>query len=284
MSIKDALKFISDISGKSVTTTGTASPSYNRGSIGLASVFDRANKIALDAVADFGVAEVKTLLSRDYYTHGPAGPNESPSSRTGTLKDSIHWKAGRSSRQFPGPFPDGMKKTDLKRFSRKERIQYNWYQRIKNHAYENNSLITPYPASPRSSSNIRIIEVDPGAADRSSRQRLEYYSYYLETGWHSGRNEFHKDTGKSSSHRTTSPKKPSKNSHGDGSGWNPARPFLMKLARPEYQAQMQAIYQSALARELPEPYKKLAFRCKLTVSYNHSLRVPYLSDNKNNLD
>lgn len=284
MALNDVLKFISEASGNRVNASNPAPAGAVRGINDAARAFERANQVALDTVADRAVAIVKGLLSRDYYVHGPAGPNESPSSRTGTLRDSIHWKAGRSSRQFPGPFPDDIKKTDLQRFSKRERGQYNWYQKIKNKAYENRSLITPYPTAQKARANVRVIEVDPHAADRSSRQRLEYYSYFLETGWNSARNEFHKDTGKAGSIHNASPKKPKHNSHSDGTGWNPPRPYLRKLDSPEYRNELENLYQTVLARELPEQYKNIASRCKLTVSYNHSLRVPYLSDNKHLLD
>lgn len=281
MGINDALSFLSQ---NAVTVTGKGKGVLQGGGRTLSmsqQEFDRANKVALDAVATFAVSAVKSMLSRP---HPPSSaPGDSPARRTGTLRDSIHWRAGRSSRQFPGPVPRDMSPASIKRFKADDPDKYGWYKEIKNRAYKDKSIIQPYPKADVAKDIVRVIEVDPSAPDRSDRQRLEYYSYYLETGWHSDKNRQFRDKGtKGASPVKVGRSRPQRDT--DVGGWNPPRPYLMKLARPNYKSAMEVLYQQVLMRELPANLRSLAFRARLSVTYNHSLRVPYVSNNKALLD
>lgn len=278
MNIDDALDLINQMATAGATVTPNQGV-YQVGSkqwINGKADFDAANKVALDAVAQRAVAMVKQYLSTPGPPNGPSsGPGDAPHQRTKTLFNSIHWRVGKESRFFPSSKPIQGQRTQSKAAQ-----EYQWYQKIQSSAYQNNSIITPYPRKTRGSSLVRVIEVDPQAADNSDRKRLEYYSYYLQTGWWSRPNDQHKDKGTGlPSTKGHARSKANKGQKRPGPRWNPPRPYLVRLAYPQTAAQLQTIYQNVLRSKLPPALKYLADKATLKVTYHRSLRVPFTSEN-----
>lgn len=276
MNIDDALSLINEIQRGTATfaTSGGVYSAKGKNWISSKADFDKANNTALDSVADEAVKMVKQFLSTPY---PPSSlPGQAPHMRTGTLKDSIHWRRGRASRQFPGPA--GKSIGDLKRFIAKNKQEYDWYKKIKREAYQNNQIINPYPRRDRNMAATRVIEVDPKAVDQSEGRRLEYYSYFLETGWYSRASKQFLDKGKGSNTGSVySGRKPKKT---NGPKWNPPRPYLSRLTYPAYKQRLEQVYKLALRNALPAGLKFLADRATLTITYNRSLRVPFISGNQ----
>lgn len=284
MSIDNVMKFISEQASKRPSVRGRTSQAVSS-SVSIASdqeIFRLANEKALDEVAKYATALVKAKLSRPYDGVSSA-PGESPKQRTGTLRDSIHWRRSQASRAFPGSKSSDLSKNGKVSFKSMGREKYMWYKRIKKEAYEDNKIIDPYPVSPSPNNLVRVIEVDPSAADRSDRSRLEYYSYYLETGWYSKSNQQFRDKGNPRGSKNEVPRAVPASPR-DGSGWNPPRPYLSLLTSPSIKSSMEILYQSSLARELPRHLRSMAYKARLTVKYNRSLRVPYISENKGLLE
>lgn len=284
MSIDNVMKFIADQASKRHSVQGqTQQRSYTASDIASdQDLFRRANEIALDEVAKYATALVKAKLSRPYDGVSSA-PGESPKQRTGTLRDSIHWRRSQSSRAFPGSKSSDLSKNGKVSFKSMGREKYMWYKRIKKEAYEDNKIIDPYPVSPSPNNLVRVIEVDPSAADRSDRSRLEYYSYYLETGWYSKSNQQFRDKGNPRGSKNEVPRAVPASAR-EGSGWNPPRPYLSLLVSPSIKSSMESVYQNSLARNLPPHLRHMAYKARLTVKYNRSLRVPYISENRGLLD
>ena len=233
------------------------------------------------AVAEHAVKRVKRSLSEKY---PPSSlPGEAPASRTGTLRDSIHWRRGVESRQFPGPASNSA--SDEKRFASKKPADYAWREKIQREAFSDNSIITPYPARQNKSIGTRIIQVNPRAVDRSERSRLEYYSFFLETGWYSKGNDGFNDKRPKKQGEGEKIKRQSvpKGDKREGPKWNPPRPYLSRLAWPEIAKELEGVYKAYLRDKLPAAFKSLADKATLKVTYNRGLRVPYISDNKNRL-
>jgi len=281
MDINSALKLIDQIA-KSGLTSGSSQSMPQKASKQWISANNDVHKInssALDAVARKAVEITKGYLSTPYETHGSSKPKESPHSRTGTLRDSIHWRKGVESRQFPGPATNSA--SDEKRFASKKPADYAWREKIQKQAYTDNSLITPYPAKKNPSIGTRIIQVNPRAVDSSERSRLEYYSFYLESGWWSKGNDGFNDKRPKSEAQGKKIKRKSalKGDKRDGPKWNPPRPYLSRLAWPGVARELEGVYKDYLRKNLPDAFKSLADKATLKVTYNRGLRVPYISDN-----
>lgn len=279
MSIDAALNLIQQMSqyGVNVNTTSGVYQAGSKQWIASKADFDRANKVAMNAVGEEAVNIVKRYLSVPF-SGTSSRPYESPRARTGTLRDSIRYRVGRETRQFPGP----SKGQSEQRFAAKSPKQYQWYQKINAQAYQDNSIITPYPQKSVYSRETRTIEVNPRATDRSDRQRLEYYSYFLETGWYSRTNKQHLDKGVGSKasgkiRRGIPSKKPSSN----GPKWNPPRPYLRRLMLDKHKSVLLGVYRTVLARELPSALKGVAKTATLEIKYVSGLRVPFVSGNQN---
>ena len=282
MSLDTALQLISQLSSGnlSVVKSGSVYSAGGKNYISDKKAFDKANKIALDIVAAEAVNMVKRWLGVGY---PPSSlPGEPPRSRTGTLRDSIHWRAGKVSREFPGP--PGKTISDMKRFAAKSPQEWAWYKKIMRDAYKDRSLITPYPKRSKRSTQVRVIEVDPNAPDKTEGSRLEYYSYYLETGWYSTNNDFHNDKGQGKNKGTPYKRERAKRNKGaTGPKWNPPRPYLSRLAWPANKQRLEQIYRTALKVQLnliSPGMGQLADKATLTVVFNRTLRVPYLSGNQ----
>jgi len=237
---------------------------------------DQVNQ-ALDAIATEAVDIVQELLSVPFDGSG-AGPKESPKMRTGTLKDSIHWRDGKGSRSFPQP--TAVTKEAFARFKSKTPNQYRWYKAIRSEAYSDPSMSRPYPKAQKSRPFRRVVEVSPTAVDKSDRDRLEYYSFYLESGWWSKASETHHDKGYNGLDQNHKPeaifasdKKP-----GRGASWNPPRPYLSRLAAPVWQQRLERKYRQLLAKlGVPQP---LVDKATLDVEWVLGRRVPFFRDNK----
>lgn len=280
--LENALKFLNQSTSAAIARRGNNMVYSESKSTADHVAFNAANEAALNEVAAWAVAITKRKLSTSY---PPSSlPGQPPHRRTGTLMNSIHWRAGKASREFPGPVPRDFSKSSMQRFKTENELKYGWYKKIVTRAYKNNSLIKPYPAAQLYSSLVRVIEVDPNAPDDSDRKRLEYYSYYLETGWMSQRNKHFRDKGNPQGAGVDVPSARSLASHPSRGGWNPPRPFLKSLATPAYRATMNNLYRDALRRLLPPHLRYMADKATLKVEYNHSLRVPYVSSNKGLLD
>lgn len=282
MGLDNALKFLTQSTASAVARRGNNTVYSESRSTADRVAFNAANKAALDDVAAWAVAVVKRKLSTPFPPS--SSPGTPPHRRTGTLMNSIHWRAGKASREFPGPVPRDFSPQSMQRFKADNELKYQWYKRITRRAYRDNSLIRPYPPSQLYSSLVRVIEVDPNAPDESDRKRLEYYSYYLETGWVSQRNKHFRDKGNAHGAGLSVPSARSTSWRTSFAGWNPPRPFLKTLATPGYRSTMNNIYRDALRRQLPPHLKYMADKATLKVVYNHSLRVPYAAENKGLLD
>jgi hypothetical protein len=279
VSIDAALNLLAQMS-QGVTVSTNASGVYSAGGknyIMNKKEFDKANNAALDVVAEEAVNMVKKWLSVPYTGNGSSRPGESPRRRDGNLMDSIHFRKGRASRQFPSPTPPSASA----RANPKTTQAYQWYQNIQNNAYSNNSIINPYPSKDKFLSATRVIEVNPRFADKSDRQRLEYYSYYLETGWFSRPNKQFNDKGTTSKQRGIVKRKRGKKSLSLGTKYNPPRPYLRKLTYNVNKAYLLGVYKSALRVRLPNGMKHLADQAVLTITYQRGLRVPFASQNRN---
>ena len=280
MDINSALKLINQIA-KSGVTSGSSQSMPQKASkqwISANNDVHKINSAALDAVAEHAVKRVKRSLSEKY---PPSSlPGEAPASRTGTLRDSIHWRRGVESRQFPGPATNSA--SDEKRFASKKPADYAWREKIQKQAYSDNSIITPYPARKNPSTGTRIIQVNPRAVDSSERSRLEYYSFYLESGWWSKGNDGFNDKRPKSEGQGKKIKRKSvpRSEKRDGPKWNPPRPYLSRLAWPGVAKELEGVYKAYLRKNLPDAFKSLADKATLKVTYNRGLRVPYISDNK----
>lgn len=273
MSLDNALKFIAQQSGVKVQRpTGRINTSPTLVSNDQ-KMFAEANADALDEVAKYAVSVVKSKLSTSYWSNGPSAPWTPPHGRTWTLMNSIHWRRAKASREFPRPV--------ARRFKRDFQQQYQWYNKIVRKAYDDNSIITPYPEPLQANDLVRVIEVNPQAVDLSDRQRLEYYSYYLETGWYNRPNMQFNDKGHVAHDMSVNSGEPSNElSRVMGSGWNPPRPYLQTLTLQVYKTTMELIYKRQLANKLPSHLRYMAWKASLTIQYNKALRVPYLSSNK----
>jgi hypothetical protein len=283
MDINSAMKLINQIA-KSGVTSGSSQSTTKTGSkqwVSANNEVHRVNSAALDAVAEHAVKRVKRSLSEKY---PPSSlPGEAPARRTGTLHDSIHWRKGVESRQFPGPATNSV--DGEKRFASKKPADYAWREKIQKQAYSDNSIITPYPARKNPSAGTRIIEVNPRAVDHSERSRLEYYSYFLESGWWSKGNDGFNDKRPKSEGQGKKIKRQSvpKSEKREGPKWNPPRPYLSRLAWPGIARELENVYKAYLRDNLPAAFKSLADKATLKVTYNRGLRVPYISDNKNRI-
>lgn len=277
MSIDAALNLLAQMAqGVSVNTN--ASGVYSAGGknyIMNKKEFDKANNAALDVVAEEAVNMVKKWLSVPYPRS--SRPGESPRRRDGNLMDSIHFRKGRASRQFPSPTPPSASA----RANPKRSQEYQWYQNIQNSAYNDKSIANPYPSKDKYLSATRVIEVNPRFADQSDRRRLEYYAYYLETGWFSRPNNKFNDKGSGSSQKGKTKRKRGRKSLSLGTKYNPPRPYLRKLTYNSHKAHLLATYKSALRVRLPNGMKHLADQATLTVTYQSKLRVPFASSNLN---
>lgn len=283
MDINSAMKLINQIA-KSGVTSGSSQSMPQKASkqwISDSNQVHKINSAALDAVAEHAVKRVKRSLSEKYPPS--SRPGEAPARRTGTLQDSIHWRRGVESRQFPGPASNSA--SDEKRFASKKPADYAWREKIQREAFSDNSVITPYPARQNKSIGTRIIQVNPRAVDRSERSRLEYYSFFLETGWYSKGNDGFNDKRPKKQGEGEKVKRQSvpKSEKRDGPKWNPPRPYLSRLAWPGIAKELEGVYKAYLRDKLPAAFKSLADKATLKVTYNRGLRVPYISDNKNRL-
>jgi hypothetical protein len=283
MDINSALKLINQIAKSGVTSGSSQSMPQKASKQWISDNNDvfRVNSAALDAVAEHAVKRVKRSLSLDY---PPSSlPGEAPARRTGTLQDSIHWRRGVESRQFPGPASNSA--SDEKRFASKKPADYAWREKIQREGFSDKSMITPYPARKPPSIGTRIIQVNPRAVDESERSRLEYYSYFLESGWWSKGNDGFGDKRPKSEAQGKKIKRQSvpKSEKRDGPKWNPPRPYLSRLAWPGIAKELEGVYKDYLRDKLPAAFKSLADKATLKVTYNRGLRVPYISDNKNRL-
>lgn len=277
MSIDAALNLIQQMSqyGVNVNTTSGVYQAGSKQWIASKAEFDRANKVAMNAVGEEAVNIVKRYLSVPF-AGVSSKPYESPKARTGSLRDSIRYRVGRETRQFPGP----SKGQSQAKFASSK--QYQWYNKINTQAYTDNSIITPYPQKSVYSRESRVIEVNPRAVDRSDRQRLEYYSHYLETGWYSRVNSRHLDKGSGSLKKQSVRRGiPSKKAKTNGPKWNPPRPYLRRLMLEKHKSVLLGVYRTVLARELPAALKGVAKTATLDIKYVSGLRVPFVSGNKN---
>jgi hypothetical protein len=283
MDINSAMKLINQIAKSGVTSGSSQSMPQKASKQWISDNNDvfRVNSAALDAVARYAVRMVKTSLSEKYPPS--SRPLEAPASRTGTLRDSIHWRRGVESRQFPGPASNSA--SDEKRFAAKKPADYAWREKIQREGFSDNSVITPYPVRQNKSIGTRIIQVNPRAVDRSERSRLEYYSFYLETGWWSKGNDGFGDKRPEKQGEGEKVKRQSvpKSEKREGPKWNPPRPYLSRLAWPGIAKELEGVYKDYLRKNLPAAFKSLADKATLKVTYNRGLRVPYISDNKNRL-
>jgi hypothetical protein len=283
MDINSAMKLINQIARSGVTSGSSQSMPQKASKQWISDNNDvfRVNSAALDAVARYAVRRVKRSLGEKYPPS--SRPLEAPARRTGTLQDSIHWRRGVESRQFPGPASNSA--IDEKRFAAKKPADYAWREKIQREGFSDNSLITPYPVRQNKSIGTRIIQVNPRAVDRSERSRLEYYSFYLETGWWSKGNDGFGDKRPEKQGEGEKVKRQSvpKSEKRDGPKWNPPRPYLSRLAWPGIAKELEGVYKDYLRDKLPAAFKSLADKATLKVTYNRGLRVPYISDNKNRL-
>jgi hypothetical protein len=232
---------------------------------------------ALDAVAQEAVDIVPELLSKEFDGKGST-PGQSPQKRTGTLQQSIHWRDGKGSRSFPQP--SAVTRTAFARFKSKTPNQYRWYKAIRNEAYSETSMSRPYPKPQKSRSFRRVIEVSPQAVDSSDRARLEYYSFYLQSGWWSKPSETHHDKGYNAlaDHHKPDSIFRSEKKPGSGSAWNPPRPYLSRLADPLWEQRLQRKYRKVLTDlKVPQP---LVEKATLDVEWVLGRRVPFFRDNK----
>lgn len=284
MSINDVLQFIAQQYSMRPMPKGQTQPrsAVVSGMANDQEIFRQANEIALDEVARYATSLVKMKLSRPY-DGVSSNPGEPPKERTKTLRNSIHWRRSKPSRSFPSPTSGDLSKNGKAAFRNMPQEKYLWYKRIVKNAYEDNKIIDPYPVPPTPNSLVRVIEVDPSATDMSDRGRLEYYSYYLETGWFSKSNKQFRDKGNPYGSDVEVPSAVPEALR-TGSGWNPPRPYLMLLVRPATKTSMELIYKNSLARNLPPHLRYMAYKATLTVKYNRSLRVPYIAENKGLLD
>lgn len=283
MDINSAMKLINQIAKSGVTSGSSQSMPQKASKQWISDNNDvfRVNSAALDAVARYAVRRVKRSLGEKYPPS--SRPLEAPARRTGTLQDSIHWRRGVESRQFPGPASNSA--SDEKRFAAKKPADYAWREKIQREGFSDNSVITPYPVRQNKSIGTRIIQVNPRAVDRSERSRLEYYSFYLETGWRSKGNDGFGDKRPEKQGEGEKVKRQSvpKSEKRDGPKWNPPRPYLSRLAWPGIAKELEGVYKDYLRDKLPAAFKSLADKATLKVTYNRGLRVPYISDNKNRL-
>lgn len=229
---------------------------------------------ALDATAARAVELVKDDLSIAY--NGISSrPGEPPRMRTGSLRDSIDWISGGPSAGFPQP--SSVDKESMRRFKQMQPSDYRWYKAIRSNAYNDRSLRSPYPAATKLKRFVRSIGVSPTATDRSDRERLQYYSYYLESGWYSAHNADHNDKGYVES--------PSGESNWDNYNpgtntseepvYNPPRPYLSRL-QTVYRGELERYYHAQLvAQGMPH---NLAQRSHLKVVFTLGRRVPFLRD------
>ena len=233
---------------------------------------------ALDQVAEYAVSIVQESLDIDFNGESSVG-KEPPRKRTGSLQESIHWRDGKGSRDFPAP--GAITKEAFARFkTEKSGRSYAWYQQIKKLAYNDPSMIRPYPKKQVSRKFARVIEVNPRARDRSDRQRLEYYSYYLESGWWSRGNDMHNDKGRGPNVQPSKdrPLKSPPAKYTGGPTWNEPRPYLSRLASPTYQYKLQRKYQEVLTK-LNVP-SELVAGATLKVEWILGRRVPFFRDNR----
>lgn len=232
---------------------------------------------ALDVVAQEAVDIVQELLSTPFDGIGSTG-GQSPQKRTGTLQESIHWRDGKGSRSFPQP--SAVTREAFARFKSKTPNQYRWYKSIRNDAYSDTTMSRPYPKPQKSRPFRRVIEVSPTATDRSDRDRLEYYSFFLQSGWWSKPSESHNDKGYNALDANHKPdsifrseKKP-----GSGSAWNPPRPYLSRLADSVWKQRLERKYRQVLTQlKVPQP---LVEKATLDVEWVLGRRVPFFRDNK----
>lgn len=229
---------------------------------------------ALDATATRSVELVKEDLSMAY--NGISSrPGEPPKMRTGSLRDSIHWFSGGSAGGFPGP--SAVDKESFRRFKQRRQSDYRWYKAIRSNAYNDRSLRNSYPQSSQLQRFVRTVSVSPNAVDRSDRERLQYYSYYLESGWYSASNADHNDKGYMSSptgETNWDTYEPS-GEPSDEPVYNPPRPYLSRL-QTVYRMELERYYHAQLvAQGLPHD---LAQRSRLRVEFVLGRRVPYQRD------
>ena len=268
-SIANALKGIAELDAQLSARGGVVKTS-------LLQLYPDAVNQALDVVATEAVEIVQTILSEPFEGIS-SGPGKPPKKRTGTLHDSIHWRDGKGSRSFPRP--TAVTREAFARFKAKTPKQYRWYKAIRNEAYSDTTMSRPYPAAQKSRPFRRVVEVSPKAVDRSDRDRLEYYSFYLQSGWWSKPSETHHDKGYNGPDNHSKPEaifKADKNP--GGSSWNPPRPYLSKLADPVWQTRLERRYRQLLAKlGVPQP---LVDKATLYVECVLGRRVPFFRDNK----
>jgi len=248
-----------------------------RGRSALLKSYSSAVSQALDSAADAAVEIVQESLSEPNIG-ASSRPGEPPRMRTGTLMRSIHWRRKQGSRFFPAP--NKITREAFARFKQESPKQYRWYKSIRNDAYADPKMARPYPVKPQGKLFTRVIEVSPRANDRSDRQRLEYYSYFLESGWWSVVNPDHLDKGYTASdglYEANELPAAKANPKPGMPVYNPRRPYL-SLLQDRFASRLLRAYRKALVDNgVPEA---IASQAGLKVTFELGRRVPFYRENK----